>query len=187
MAIAETACKDSSALSGSAIAAGVCLVPENRRTQGLVLDHSLRDNVMLPNLKAFTSGIVVDDVAGSKTAKDFIESLLIKTDGPGKVARLLSGGNQQKIVLAKWLARRPRLLILDEPTIGVDIGSKSDIVNIVRRLAAEGAAILVISSEFEELLALSDRLLVLHDGRLVNELDRRAIDSEEVLHHAVQG
>ena len=171
----------------SAIAAGVCLVPENRRTQGLVLDHSLRDNVMLPNLKAFTSGIVVDDVAGSKTAKDFIESLLIKTDGPGKVARLLSGGNQQKIVLAKWLARRPRLLILDEPTIGVDIGSQSDIVNIVRRLAAEGAAILVISSEFEELLALSDRLLVLHDGRLVNELDRRAIDSEEVLHHAVQG
>ena len=171
----------------SAIEAGVSLVPENRRTQGLVLDHSLRDNVMLPNLKAFTNGLFVNDSAGAKTADEFIKSLRIKTDGPGSIARLLSGGNQQKIVLAKWLARNPKLLILDEPTIGVDIGSKSDIVEIVRRLAAKGTAVLVISSEFEELLALSDRLIVIHDGRLINELDRRAIDSEEVLHHAVQG
>ena len=171
----------------SAIEAGVSLVPENRRTQGLVLDHSLRNNVMLPNLKAFTSGIFVNDAAGAKTSDEFIKSLRIKTDGPGQIARLLSGGNQQKIVLAKWLARNPKLLILDEPTIGVDIGSKSDIVDIVRRLAAKGTAVLVISSEFEELLALSDRLLVIHDGRLINELDRRAIDSEEVLHHAIQG
>ena len=171
----------------SAIAAGVVLVPENRRTQGLVLDHSLRDNVMLPNLAAFTSGFFINDAAGVRTSAGFIESLRIKTDGPGQIARLLSGGNQQKIVLAKWLARNPKLLILDEPTIGVDIGSKSDIVDIVRRLAAKGTAVLVISSEFDELLALSDRLLVIHDGCLINELDRRAIDSEEVLHHAIQG
>jgi ribose transport system ATP-binding protein len=171
----------------AAIEAGVGLVPENRRTQGLVLEHSLRDNVMLPNLAQFTRGLFVSDAEGTKTSLDFIRSLKIKTDGPGKIARLLSGGNQQKIVLAKWLARRPKLLILDEPTIGVDIGAKTDIVEIVRRLAAQGTAILVISSEFEELLAMSDRLLVVHDGRLIKELDRRAIDSEEVLHHAVQG
>ena len=170
-----------------AIDAGVGFVPENRRTQGLVLDHSLRDNFMLPKLSTFASGVFVNDAEGAKTARDFIKSLRIKTDGPSKIARLLSGGNQQKIVLGKWLARNPKLLILDEPTIGVDIGSKSDIVDIVRGIAAQGAAVLVISSEFEELLALSDRLLVVHDGRLVNELDRRAIATEEVLHHAVQG
>lgn len=171
----------------AAIDAGIGLVPENRRTQGLVLEHSLRDNIMLPNLAQFTKGLFVSDAEGTKSSLDFIHSLKIKTDGPGKIARLLSGGNQQKIVLAKWLARRPKLLILDEPTIGVDIGAKSDIVDIVRRLAAQGTAILVISSELEELLAMSDRLLVVHDGRLIKELDRRAIDSEEVLHHAVQG
>ncbi|MBE7186482.1 MAG: sugar ABC transporter ATP-binding protein, partial [Methylobacterium mesophilicum] len=171
----------------AAIDAGIGLVPENRRTQGLLLDHSLRDNVMLPNLARFTKGFFVSDAEGTKASQGFIRSLKIKTDGPGKIARLLSGGNQQKIVLAKWLARQPKLLILDEPTIGVDIGAKSDIVDIVRRLAAQGTAILVISSEFEELLAMSDRLLVIHDGRLIKELDRRAIDSEEVLHHAVQG
>lgn len=170
-----------------AIDAGIAFVPENRRTQGLVLDHSLRDNVMLPNLTRFTRGLFINDFAGTRSAVEFIKSLRIKTDGPNKEARLLSGGNQQKIVLAKWLARRPELLILDEPTIGVDIGAKSEIVEIVRGLAAGGTAVLVISSEFEELLALSDRLVVIHDGRLIREFDRQDIESEEVLHHAVQG
>ena len=170
-----------------AIAAGIGLVPENRRTQGLVLDHSLRDNIMLPNLRRFTRAFVLDDAAGAATAWDFIGRLKIRTTGPGKAARLLSGGNQQKIVLAKWLIRQPRLLILDEPTSGVDIGAKSDILDIIKKLAADGAAILLISSEFEELLAISDRLLVIRDGRLVKQLERYDIDSEEVLHHAVQG
>ena len=170
-----------------AIEAGIGLVPEDRRTQGLVLDHSLRDNVMLPNLRRFSRAFSLDDAAGTATARDFIGRLKIKTNGPGNVARLLSGGNQQKIVLAKWLVRQPKLLVLDEPTSGVDIGAKSDIIEIVKKLAAGGAAVLLISSEFEELLAISDRLLVIRDGRLVKELDRRDIDSEEVLHHAVQG
>ncbi len=170
-----------------AIRAGVGLVPENRRTQGLVLDHSLLHNHILPNLRRFTRGFVLDEGAAAKAARGFIARLKIKTDRPGKVARLLSGGNQQKIVLSKWLERRPKLLILDEPTIGVDIGAKSDIAEIVRELAAGGAAVLLISSEFEELLAMSDRLLVVHDGRLTREIDRRDIASEETLHHAVQG
>ena len=170
-----------------AIDAGVALVPENRRTQGLVLDHSLQANFMLPNLARFARGLFMRDGDGRRAAEQFIGSLKIKTDGPDKIVHLLSGGNQQKIVLAKWLARTPALLILDEPTVGVDIGAKSDIVEIVRVLADQGACVLVISSEFEELLAMSDRLLVIHDGRLINELDRRNIESEEVLHHAVQG
>jgi ribose transport system ATP-binding protein len=170
-----------------AIDAGVALVPESRRLQGLVLDHSLRENFMLPNLQLFGKNSFIGARAGLNKATDFIRKLKIKTDSPEKVVNLLSGGNQQKVVLSKWLVRQPKLLILDEPTIGVDIGAKTDIVEIVRDLADKGAAILVISSEFEELLAMSDRILVLRHGKLIDQLDRRAIASEEVLHHAVQG
>ena len=123
----------------------------------------------------------------SRASEAHIQSLRIRTDGPDKVVQLLSGGNQQKIVVAKWLERKPRLLILDEPTIGVDIGAKADLVAIVRAIADGGCAVLVISSEFEELLAMSDRVLVLHGGRLTKSLKRADIASEEVLHHAIQG
>ncbi len=144
-------------------------------------------NFILPSLKRFSSRFLVDDRAAAGEATRAIQDLRIRTDGPGKVVQLLSGGNQQKIVLAKWLARKPQLLILDEPTVGVDIGAKSDIVEIVRTIADAGTAVLVISSEFEELLAVSDRLVVLHDGRVTRELQRQDVASEEVLHHAVQG
>ena len=169
-----------------AIDAGVALVPEDRRTQGLVLDHSLLANFILPNLAFFTRGSFVRDGAGARAAKDYIQKLRIKVRAPDAPVRLLSGGNQQKIVLAKWLERKPRLLILDEPTIGVDIGAKSDILQIIRDIASGGAAVMVISSELEELLAMSDRILVIHDGKLVHELNRKDIPSEEMLHHAIQ-
>ena len=170
-----------------AMAAGVALVPEDRRRQGLVLDHSVQSNFALPSLRRFTKGLFVRDRAAAGEVSEAIRDLKIRTDGPGKIVQLLSGGNQQKVVLAKWLARSPKLLILDEPTVGVDIGAKADIVEIVRDIADGGTAVLVISSEFEELLALSDRLVVLHDGRVTQTLERRDIASEEVLHHAVQG
>lgn len=169
-----------------AIDAGVALVPENRRTQGLVLSHSVLDNFVLPNLRLFTRWGTVHLPGALKAVREFIRSLSIKTDHPRKTVGLLSGGNQQKVVLAKWLARAPRVLLLDEPTIGVDIGAKSDIVQLVRQLASEGTAILVVSSEFEELLAMSDRLVVLRDGRATRVLERQEIESEEMLHHAVQ-
>jgi len=169
-----------------AIRAGVVLVPENRRTQGLVLTHSVLDNVILPNLRLFQRWGSVQLPAALKVVQDFIRSLSIKTDHPRKTVGLLSGGNQQKVVLAKWLARAPTVLLLDEPTIGVDIGAKSDIIQLVRQLASQGTAILVVSSEFEELLAMSDRLVVLRDGRATRVLERSDIASEEVLHHAVQ-
>ena len=169
-----------------AIEAGVALVPENRRTQGLVLSQSVLDNFVLPNLGIFQRWGAVQLPSAMKAAHEFIRSLNIKADHLRKTVGLLSGGNQQKVVLAKWLARAPRVLLLDEPTIGVDIGAKSDIVQLVRKLAANGSAILVVSSEFEELLAMSDRLLVLRDGRATRCLERTEIDSEEMLHHAVQ-
>ncbi len=170
-----------------AIDRGIALVPEDRRKMGLVLDHSVRDNVLLPNLQRFTKGFLVQDAEALTTVTRTIRDLSIKTDGPDKLAGLLSGGNQQKIVLGKWLARDPRLLILDEPTIGVDIGAKSEIVATVRAMADRGMAVLVISSELEELMAISDRILVLHGGRIVQDMNRRDLSSEEELHHAIQG
>jgi ribose transport system ATP-binding protein len=169
-----------------AIEAGVALVPEDRRTQGLILDHSLLANFILPNLASFTRGLFVLDGAGAKAAEDYIRKLRIKTSGPDGHVLLLSGGNQHKIVLGKWLERKRYLLLLDEPTMGVDIGAKSDILQIVREIANSGAAVLVISSELEELLAMSDRILVIHDGKLVNDFKRKDIPSEEMLHHAIQ-
>ena len=170
-----------------AIARGMALVPEDRRKFGLVLDHSVGDNIILPNLRHFTRHLFVQDAAALQVVNGTIRDLSIKTDGPEKLARLLSGGNQQKIVIGKWLARAPRLLILDEPTIGVDIGAKSEIVATVRAMADKGMAVLVISSELEELMAISDRILVLHAGRITQDMNRRDVATEEELHHAIQG
>ncbi|MCV2866813.1 sugar ABC transporter ATP-binding protein [Defluviimonas sp. WL0075] len=170
-----------------AIARGVALVPEDRRKMGLVLDHSVRDNIVLPNLDRFSRHLFMRDGAAMTTVNATIRDLGIKTDGPEKLARLLSGGNQQKIVIGKWLARNPRLLILDEPTIGVDVGAKSEIVETVRAMADRGMAVLVISSELEEIMAISDRILVLHGGRIVQQMNRRDVATEEELHHAIQG
>jgi len=170
-----------------AIDRGIALVPEDRRKMGLVLDHSVRDNVLLPNLERFTRHLFVQDAEVLRTVESTIRNLSIKTDSPDKLARLLSGGNQQKIVIGKWLARGPKLLILDEPTIGVDIGAKSEIVATVRKMADAGMAVLLISSELEEIMAISDRILVLHNGRIAQEMNRRDVASEEELHHAIQG
>ena len=169
-----------------AISAGVALIPENRRTQGLVLDHSILDNFLLPNLEKFSKGFFVKTVAATIAMKKYISQLNISSNSVNKTVGLLSGGNQQKVILSKWLATNPAVLLLDEPTIGVDIGAKSDIVKLVRQLAAMGSAILVVSSEFEELMAMSDRIIVLKNGSVSDSLARTDIASEEILHHAVQ-
>ena len=169
-----------------AISARVALIPENRRTQGLVLDHSILDNFLLPNLKKFSKVCYVNTKEGINAIRKYISQLNISSDSVHKTVGLLSGGNQQKVILSKWLATNPAVLLLDEPTIGVDIGAKSDIVKLVRHLAAMGSAILVVSSEFEELMAMSDRIIVLKDGSISNNLARTEIASEETLHHAVQ-
>jgi ribose transport system ATP-binding protein len=169
-----------------AMAAGISLVPEDRRLQGLILDHSLKNNLLLPLLRKLRRSGVIDDRRGEQTVRSFVERLKIKTSSIFEPVRLLSGGNQQKVVIAKWLAAEPEILIMDEPTAGVDIGSKTEILDIIRQLAEEGKGIIMISSELSELLAVSDRILILQDGTVKREVERPDIESEEELHHAVQ-
>ncbi|GAC1394207.1 MAG: hypothetical protein NVSMB38_25730 [Ktedonobacteraceae bacterium] len=169
-----------------AIGAGLCLIPEDRRVQGLVLAHSVKDNLMLPLLKQFQHFGLVDDARGASLVQSYVSSLHIKVASIFNPIRLLSGGNQQKVVIAKWLAAKPDILLMDEPTAGVDIGAKVEIVNIIRQLADSGKAIIVISSEFPELLAVSDRVLVLQNGTVKRQLDRHEIASEQELQQIVQ-
>jgi ribose transport system ATP-binding protein len=170
-----------------AIDRGLALIPEDRRDEGLVMDHSIRDNVLLPIVGRLSRAGIVDDGAGETIAADYVSELEIRSRSTDQPVRLLSGGNQQKVVLAKWLATKPKILLMDEPTAGVDIGTKGEIVTMVREFADAGNAVLFISSELPELLAVSDRILVMRDGRIDRELPRAAISAEEDLHHAVQG
>ncbi|KQZ88390.1 sugar ABC transporter ATP-binding protein [Phycicoccus sp. Root563] len=170
-----------------AIGHGLALVPEDRREQGLVLDHSVRENLLLPLLRKLRKGPLLDGKAGKALSSSLIQRFAIKAANPGRPIRLLSGGNQQKVVIAKWLGTEPDVLILDEPTAGVDIGTKSEILDMVRALADAGKAVIVISSEYPELLAVSDRILILRDGSVTRDLRRSEIADEESLQLAVQG
>lgn len=169
-----------------AMAAGIALVPEDRRVQGLVLEHSVKDNIALTILSKLRKGLFLDERKSAETAEGFVRKLAIKTDNIDKQSGLLSGGNQQKIVIAKWLAIAPDILILDEPTIGVDIGAKTEIVKMIREFADSGKAVIVISSELVELLAVSDRLLVMQQGEIRKQMRRQDIHTEEELQHAIQ-
>ncbi|WP_020385046.1 sugar ABC transporter ATP-binding protein [Kribbella catacumbae] len=167
--------------------AGIALIPEDRREQGLVLEHSVTDNLLLPVLDTIRRGPFLDTRSGRRLSRTLIERFAIKAGDADQPVRRLSGGNQQKVVIAKWLGTRPEVLIMDEPTAGVDIGTKGEIVAMIRRLADAGGAVIVISSEFPELLAVSDRVLVLRNGAVADELARAAIPDEESLQLAVQG
>jgi ribose transport system ATP-binding protein len=170
-----------------AIEQGFALIPEDRRAQGLVLEHSVRENLLLPLLDKTRRGVLLSSQAGKKLSSQLIERFAVKVANPQRPVRLLSGGNQQKVVLAKWLGTEPEVLILDEPTAGVDIGTKSEILDMIRGLADDGKAVIVISSEYPELLAVSDRILVLRDGTVADDLDRGDVEDEESLQLAVQG
>ena len=169
-----------------AIAQGVALIPEDRRVQGLILEHSVRENFLLPLLGRLSRAGFVDDAEGDRRTDSFVMRLSIMTRSTNQPAGTLSGGNQQKVVIAKWLGTEPRILIMDEPTAGVDIGTKGEIVSMIRAFADQGNSVIIISSELPELLAVSDRILILRDGRVDRELDRGEIHKEEDLHHAIQ-
>jgi ribose transport system ATP-binding protein len=160
-----------------AVEAGIAMIPEDRLTQGLVLQHSVADNMTLPVIDRNSRFGFVQEAKEKTLVAAYIKQLRVKTASPQKPVRTLSGGNAQKVVLAKWLATDPLLLILDEPTAGVDIGSKTEIVEIVRGFADRGRGVLVISSEPAELLALSDRILVMAGGRVVREISSEEIES----------
>jgi ribose transport system ATP-binding protein len=170
-----------------AIVRGLALIPEDRRDEGLIMDHSIRDNLLLPLLGRLSRRGLVDDRQGMAITAKYVTDLEIQSRSANQPVRLLSGGNQQKVVLGRWLATQPKVLLMDEPTAGVDIGTKGEIVKMVRAYADAGNGVVFISSELPELLAVSDRIVVLRNGRVERELPRQGIRTEEELHHAVQG
>ncbi|MDO5066724.1 MAG: sugar ABC transporter ATP-binding protein [Propionibacteriaceae bacterium] len=164
-----------------AISRGIAYVPEDRLTEGLMLERSIADNIVVSELDQLSSGIgVLDRKRRAAEVKRWVEELHIVTANPDNAVKTLSGGNQQRVVLAKWLARNPDVLILGGPTVGVDIGSKNDIHELLRRLADDGMGIIVISDDIPELLRLSNRILLLRDGRLVEELDPAELTGQEL-------
>lgn len=165
-----------------AVAAGIALLPEDRKGQGLLMQRTVIDNITLPHLRRVSSGGVVAKRRERRAILDLISGLGIR--GSAVTARVdtLSGGNQQKVLFAKWLFGRPRVLIADEPTRGIDVGAKRSIYELIHNLAAEGVAVLIISSELEEVLGLSHRVLVLRGGRLVAEFSRDEMSEARVMH-----
>ena len=173
---------------GDAIARGVASIPADRRTDGLLMARPVSENVVLVILDRLRERRwFVADGAIRQTAQRFVERLRIRTAGVGSSVATLSGGNQQKVVLSKWLAMRPRLLLLNDPTRGIDVGAKAEVHDVVRELATEGMAILVWSSEYDELLGLCHRILVLHEGRLLREFDPSVTTRRDLLLAVVGG
>ena len=171
----------------AAVRAGVGLAPEERKSQGLLLDQSVARNVSLSSLARFSRFGFVQRRAEQAAAEELATSLEVRPTGVTRAARTLSGGNQQKVVLARWLLRGCRVLLLDEPTRGVDVGARSEIYALVRRLAADGVAVVVVSSEVEEVLGLADRVLVVSEGRVVHEGPATDIDEHRVLDLVMEG
>ena len=174
--------------SGDALDAGIALVPEDRGRAGLVREHSVGHNILMAAWRRYARFGFINDGAARRMAEGFVEQLNIRTTGLDQEVKGLSGGNQQKVVVAKNLSVKPAVLLLDDPTVGVDVGSKREILMEVRELAARGNGILLVSSEFEELSGTADRVLVIRDGAILRVLDRSAGDdlSEEALSRAVQ-
>ncbi|MFD4577438.1 sugar ABC transporter ATP-binding protein [Streptomyces sp. NPDC058417] len=164
-----------------AMAAGLALVPEDRRAQGLVTGLSIERNIGLTGLRATTRAGLMDRRAERDRALDWAVRLQVKYARLADTVNTLSGGNQQKVVLAKWLATAPEVLIVDEPTRGIDVGTKAEVHRLLSRLAAEGVAVLMISSDLPEVLGMADRVLVMHEGRLAAEIPRSAATEETVM------
>jgi rhamnose transport system ATP-binding protein len=164
-----------------ALRLGIGYVPEDRHRQGLVLDFSIVANLTLPILRRLSRLGQIDRRRERALAGDYARRLQVKAPGLTALTSGLSGGNQQKVVLAKWLATDPRVLILDEPTRGIDVGTKAEVHRIISHLATQGMAILLISSELPEVLAMADRVLVMHEGRISGEFPRDEATEERVM------
>jgi ribose transport system ATP-binding protein len=164
-----------------AIQHGIYLVPEDRRGEGLVVGMTVRENITLPDLPKYARGGLIQRHWEERAAQEQVESLRVKTPTVEALIWNLSGGNQQKVVIGKWLAMGPKVLILDEPTRGIDVGAKAEIYKLMRTLAENGAVILMISSDMEEVLNVSDRVAVMHEGRITGVLERAACNEENVM------
>jgi ribose transport system ATP-binding protein len=171
----------------SAVDVGIGLSPEERKSQGLVLDEPIFVNVTLASMSRFAKAGFLDDRAARTVSRQQIEALELRPAEPDRPARTLSGGNQQKILLARWLVHGTRVLLLDEPTRGVDVGARAEIYALIRDLAAAGNAVVVVSSEIEEVLGLADVVLVIADGRVLRSLPSHQIDEHGVLDLVMKG
>ena len=165
---------------------GIAYIPESRQTQGLVLPKTIESNITLPVLKKYRNKIGLIDRKTQRASVDkWVDMLDVRPNDPDMLAMQLSGGNQQKVVLAKWISTEAKILIVDEPTNGVDVGAKAEIHQIIRKLASEGTAVIVISSELPEILSVSDRILVMRKGRIAGEFLNKDLTQEMIMSKAV--
>jgi len=169
------------------IGEGVVYVPEDREVEGLIADLSVADNMLLPAVVKFARAGFVNAAKENEVFSRYTEQFQIKTPGPRIRISSLSGGNRQKVVLSKWMAMSPRVFIFDEPTHGIDVGSKAQVHRVIRELAAQGLGIILISSDLPEVLEMSDRVLVISDGLLVADFPRRDATQEKIMAAAVAG
>lgn len=165
---------------------GIAYIPESRQTQGLILKKTIRDNILLPQLSKYANAFgILNNTKMRDAANQWIEMLDVRPNDPNNLAMQLSGGNQQKVVLAKWISTNARVLIVDEPTNGVDIGAKDEIHKILRDIANQGTAVIMVSSELVEILACSDRVMVMRRGRVVGILDNKDLTQEQIMNQSV--
>lgn len=167
------------------INAGIGLVTEDRKNEGLILDLSMKQNICLPNMKKFVSNGWINSRIENQTVDNCIDKLKIKTPTRNQLAIYLSGGNQQKVVLSKWLCSDAKIFIFDEPTRGIDVGAKTEIYQLMNRLVANGVAIIMISSEMPEILGMSDRILIMRSGRIAGELSDTEANQEKIMNLAL--
>ncbi len=170
-----------------AINRGLGFLTENRKDEGLILDFSIKDNMILPSTKDFSQHGLFDEKTSQVFVQQLIDRLRIKSGRPALPVEKLSGGNQQKVVLAKWIGIAPKVLILDEPTRGVDVGAKREIYQLMNELADRGVPIILVSSDLPEVLGVSDRIMVMHEGKMMGELSRAQATQERVMHLATGG
>jgi len=170
-----------------AIEAGIGFITEDRKTEGLLLEKSIAENIELCNLGKVSKNSVLSKHKGAALVKKGIEEFRIKCFGPDHECNNLSGGNQQKVVLAKWIYTDPKILILDEPTRGVDIGAKAEIYSVINDMAARGVAVIMVSSELPEVLGMSDRIMVVHEGHVTGIIDGKTADQAKVMTLATGG
>lgn len=164
-----------------AIAHGIAMVTEDRKMEGLSLVRSSKENMTIVNLNKYSKGGIVNSKAELGDVEKMIRMLAIKLSSPKQVVNSLSGGNQQKVIIAKWLLKKPKILIIDEPTRGIDVGAKSEIHRIISSLACQGMAVILVSSELPEILGMSDRVIVIHEGHLKGELTRQEATQEKIM------
>ncbi|UCE07603.1 MAG: sugar ABC transporter ATP-binding protein [bacterium] len=169
----------------SSINLGIGFLTEDRKSQGLILNLSLKENICLPSLERFSKLGIVDSKKENRATKKYIKELRIKTPSLNQKVMFLSGGNQQKVVMSKWLCSNADVLIFDEPTRGIDVGSKVEIYHLINKLTAEGVAIIMISSELPEILGMSDRILVMYQGKMNGEFLAKEATQEKILHCAL--